>query len=353
MNQHMMKGYFMKKTILYICLLICLCACQNKSDNVTESALENKDINYKITKLAKLEFDGGFMPELTNCDTERVYGMMLNGSEFSLEANTNNLFVLENDKLKSFPLVDAPCVADHIMIKDQLYYMTSTEADNERSFALYKYKDGNYDEFIYRFYDETNAQLKRFGSTFLIITQNQERIDVKRYSDDGIIQMAVIKTDGELSGVTDIDIYKTSLFLTVKNDQGSAVYEIDAETGDIINQLKDQPFDNFVISDDYIAVYNGNKEIIYNRSFQPQRTYQLPKAITTADYFDDNDGIGVLTDSDNNIMIRTYQNDNCYQITSDKEAVLKDLTVRFIGKTSLIATTAENDIYKIEFEIND
>lgn len=343
----------MKRTILYICLLICLCACQNKSDKVTETALKNKDINYKITKLAKIDPDGSFMPEITNGDTDRVYGMMLNGSEFSLKTNTNNLFVLENDKLKSFPLVEAPCVADHIMIKNQLYYMTSTEADNEYSFALYKYKDGNYDEFIHRFYNETNAQLKRFGSTFLIITQNQERIDVKRYSDDGIIQMATVKTDGELSGVTDIDIYKTSLFLTVENDQGCAVYEIDVETGDIINQLKDQPFDDFVISNDYIAVYSGNKEMIYNRSFQPQRTYQLPKAVTTADYFDDNDGIGVLTDSDNNIMIRTYQNDNCYQITSDKETVLKDLTVRYIGKTSLIATTSENDIYKIEFEIND
>lgn len=344
----------MKKIIMTVCFLLCLCACQKQSNEPVKSTFVNKELDYKIERRLDIENDKEFIPMLTGCDSAYLYGRMLNGAETAKEINTNRLLVIEDDWLRNFPLAEAPVVADHIMIKDQLYYVTTSHGDHGTEFALYRYQDGKYDEFLDRMYEENKLWLKRFGSTFLIITQNQERINVRRFDDDGIVQMATIQTDGELSGESDIYLYKTDLFLTVSNDNGTSIYEIDSDSGKIKHQLKNISFDYFVVSDEAIALYNDNSETVYDRNFQALKTYDTAKlSMSDAEYFGENNGIGVMVDADKNILLHTYQNDNLYTVSAEKESILKDLTIKYITDQYIIATTADHVIYKISFEINE
>ncbi len=343
----------MKKIMIMLCFLLCLCACQKQASEPEATALTYKNLDYKITRITDVENDDNFMPYFTRCDNDYLYGMMLNGAEFTTETNTNRLLVLENDWIRSFPLEEEPCVSDHLMIKDQLFYLAASK-DEKNSVDLYRYEDGKNDELIERFTDESKIQLEHLGTSLMIIAQNQERIDLKRYFDDNLIQMATVAINDQLSGDIEIKLYQSELFLTVINDQGKSIYVIDTESGNITSQLTDQAFDYFVVSDDAVAVYQGEKELLYNRSFELQKTYSVPKSDwMNLSYFGDNEGIGVLTDAEHNIVLRNYDNDNGYKISAKKEAVLKDLTVRFVGNHFLIATTAENDIYKIEFEFKE
>lgn len=342
-----------KKLIPILCILLCLCACHKEKEiAATETALSYKDIDYKITKLTKLENDKSFIPILSSSDSKHLYGMMQDSAELAEVITTNRLFHLENGKINNYPLHKQIYVSDQLMYQNQLFYIADTSDGKDKS--LYQYNDGKNDKLIKRFDTGDNAHLVHHASTLLALAFNTEHIQILRYEKESLTPIADIKLEQDLNDVAIAGVRQNELFIITTKDQNKTIQIYDINTGEIKHQLENEAFDQYIITDNHIVLYNGKKENVYNHSLELQNVYQTPEAhMIGVTYSSENNNIGVLVDSKRNIYLRTYKDEACYKIDAQQEVLLQSLTITSIQGHSLIATTVDNDIYQIEFQINE
>lgn len=342
----------MKKLLPILGILLCLCAChKDKKIAATEIALSYKDVDYEITKLVKLENDENFIPVLSSCDSKYLYGMMQDSAEFVEAVTTNRLFHLENGKVANYPLNKQAYVSDQLMIQNKLFYIADINDDKGK--ALYQYNNGKNDLLIKRFHTD-EVILVHHDSTFLVLAFNQNHIQISRYEKENLTQIAEINLEQDLNGVTIAGVRQNDLFIITIKDEIKTLQSYDLNTGKIKHQLENEAFDQFIITDQHIVLYNGKKESVYNHSLELQNVYQTPEAhMIGVTYSSENNNIGVLIDANRNIYLRTYKDETCYKIDAEADVLLQELMITSIQGQSLIATTADNEIYKIEFQINE
>lgn len=340
----------MKKLLMILCASLCLCACQKtKEAEITETALSYKDIDYNITKLTTLKNEGSYMPVLSGCQGDTLYGMVQNGDEFVVSYKTKKFFTIENGKMKSFPFQKETVISNHLMIDKQLYYISQPSV--EKKSTLYKYKDGKNDEIIGKLQDYTSLVLLPYDSAFLVAVLKQDSLEINRYSDQGLTQLSTIELEKDLNGITYLGAYQDDFLIITYKDKVKTLYAFDINTGKEKYQLTDIEFDRYVVTDNEVVLYSGKKENVYNRKLELQQTYQTPESNMIGVTYNANGNYGVLIDSMHNIYLRTYKDNIGYKIDAEQDPLLKQLTIILATENSLIAMDLENTVYEISFDL--
>lgn len=344
----------MKKTLLMIFLLLGLCAC-NTNNKKDSGVLIINEMDYDIKQIASIDYQA----TSTDVITESLVGNTIYGSVVDFQKNavtfiTKELFSLTGEKLEIIKWNKDVRVYDQIKIDDTLYYLTYVVNGMKQYSELYQYKDGINDTLIQKFDCKERLNPPRFlkyDSTFIVLNNNIDSLCTYKFDKEN---HKLIKHDtllnGDFIGISTAQLLDNNLYIDVAQGTEKKIYNINLQNNEVKQISNSDWYNKFIITKDFIVLYIENKELIYDKEFQLLRTNQIDTDIVTwIAYAKENNAVFVAEDK--SIYYRTYDNNECLKLDSNREPIIQDFPIKiFVNNDTIISDNLRGKIYSIKIK---
>lgn len=344
----------MKQKFLFPFLLILLCAC-NVSNKKLNEPLTIDEMDYDFNKIATIDYQ----PKNTDVILESLadgtlYGSVVDFQKNAITFTTKELFSLTGKELDIIKYNKDQRIYDQIKIDGKLYYLTYVVNGLNQYSELYEYKDGINDILIQKFEckDRLNPpRIIKYNSTFIILNSNTQSLCIYEFNKENQkLHLFDTVLNGDYIGISTAQFIDDSIYIDIAQGDEKRLIRINLQKKEVKEGSESMWFDKFVVTKDFIILYNENKEMIYDKELNLQKTNQIETdSVTWTAYAKDNAAIYVAEDK--SIYYRIYDKNQCLKLDSKKEPTIQDFPIKiFFYEDSIIADNLRGEIYSIKIK---